>query len=44
MQVGLGNFEVIAENRVELDLQRIDAGALAFASFNLRDVLLAVAA
>ena len=44
VQVGLRDFEVVAEDGVELDLQRADAGALALALLDLRDVLLAVAA
>src|SRR4029077_19034041 len=31
MQVWLGNFEVVTEDRVEFDLQRIDARSLALA-------------
>ena len=44
MQVGLRDLEVVAEDVVELHLQRADAGALALALLDLRDVLLAVAA
>ena len=44
MQVRLGNLEVIAEDAVELDLQRTDASSLTFALLDLRDVLLAVTA
>ena len=44
MQIGFADFNVITKNRVEFDLERVDAGALALALFNLRDVLLAVAA
>src|SRR6185312_2131407 len=44
VEVGLADFNVIAKNAVELDFQRADAGALAFALLNLRDILLAVAA
>src|SRR5664279_2573776 len=44
VQVRLGDLEVIAEDAVELDLQRTDTGALAFALLDLCDVLLAVAA
>ena len=44
VQIGLGDFQVVAEDAVELDLQRADAGALALALLDLRDVLLAVAA
>src|ERR1019366_8268033 len=44
VQVRLGDLEVIAEDAVELDLQRTDAGALAFALLDLCDVLLAVTA
>jgi hypothetical protein len=36
--VGLGDFDVIAEHIIEADLQRLDAGAGALASFDLRDV------
>ena len=43
MQVGLRNFDVIAEDGIELYLERSDAGALAFAFFDLSHVLLAVA-
>ena len=43
MQVGLRDFDVVAKDRVELNLKRADAGALAFALFDLREVLLAVA-
>src|ERR1035437_10089657 len=44
VQVRLGDLEVIAEDAVELDLQRTDAGPLAFALLDLCDVLLAVTA
>src|SRR5664280_2854327 len=44
VQVRLGDLEVIAEDAVELDLQRTDAGALAFALLDLCDVLFAVTA
>src|SRR5664280_800271 len=43
-QVRLGDLEVIAEDAVELDLQRTDTGALAFALLDLCDVLFAVTA
>ena len=42
--VGAGDFDVVAEDVVEAHLQRCDAGALALARFDLRDVLLAVLA
>ncbi len=44
LQVGLADLNVKAEDVVELDLERVDAGALAFALLDLRDVVLAVAA
>ena len=44
MQVGLRDFDVVAEDRVELHLQRSDPGALALALLDLRQILLAVAA
>src|ERR1035437_6757440 len=44
VQVRLGDLQVIAEDAVELDLQRTDASALAFALLDLCDVLLAVTA
>src|SRR5664279_1661647 len=44
VQVRLRYLEVIAEDAVELDLQRTDAGTLAFALLDLCDVLLAVTA
>ena len=44
MQVCLGDFEVIAEDTIELDLQRTDAGPLPLALLDLRNVLLAVTA
>jgi hypothetical protein len=44
MQVGARDFEVIAEDIVEAHLQRLDAGTLPFARFDLRDVLAAVQA
>ncbi len=44
MQVGLRNLDVVAEDVVEADLERRDAGALPFARFDLRDVLAAVLA
>ena len=42
--VGLGDFDVVTEDVVEADLQRLDAGAGAFASLDLRDDLAAIAA
>ena len=44
LQVGLADLDVKAEDVVELDLERVDAGALAFALLDLGDVVLAVAA
>ena len=44
VQIGFRNLQVVAEDRVELHLQRTYAGALALPLFDLRDVLLAVAA
>ena len=44
LQVGLADLNVKAEDVVELDLERVDAGALALALLDLRDVVLAVAA
>src|SRR5258707_3711092 len=44
MQVGLGNFDVVAENMVEADFKRSDVGALALALFHGGDNLLAVLA
>ena len=41
MQVGLGNFEIEAEDLVVANLQRADAGALAFAVFHGGDGLAA---
>ncbi len=43
VQVRLRDFDVVTENRVELNLQRADAGAQALALFNLREILLAIA-
>src|SRR5579863_556367 len=43
MQVGLRDFKVIPENRIELDLERGDAGAPTLALLDLRQHLLAVA-
>src|SRR5271165_1928707 len=43
MQVGLGNFDVVAEDGIELYLQRRDAGPAALALLNLRQNLLTVA-
>ena len=42
--IGAGDFDVVAEDVVEADLERGDAGALALAGFDLGDVLLAVLA
>src|SRR6202030_2093712 len=44
VQVGLGNFDVVAENVIEANLQRSDVGALALALFHGGDDLLAVLA
>ena len=44
VQIGAGDFDVVAEDVVEAHLERLDAGALALARFDLRDVLLAVLA
>ena len=44
VQIGAGDFDVVAEDVVEADLQRGDAGALALAGFDLGDVLVAVLA
>ena len=44
MQVGLGDFDVVAEDVVEADLERLDAGAGALAGFDLGDELAAVLA
>ena len=44
MQVGFADFDVKAEDVVEADLERVDAGALALALLDLGDVVLAVAA
>ena len=44
LQVGLADLNVKAEDVVELDLERVDAGAFALALLDLRDVVLAVAA
>ena len=44
MQVRLGNFDVVAENVIEADLQRLDLCARTLARFDLRNVLAAVAA
>ena len=43
LEVGIANFDVIAEHAVVADLQRLDAGALAFLVFQPRDVVLRVA-
>src|SRR5258706_9159423 len=43
MQIGLGDLNVIAEDVVELDLERVDPGALPLAGLDLCDVLLAMA-
>ncbi len=42
MEIGLGNFDVVAENLIEADFEGIDAGALAFALFHGGDDLFAV--
>jgi len=44
MQIGLGNFDVIAEDVIETDFQRSDVGALALALFHGSDDLFAVLA
>ena len=44
VQVRLGNLQVVSENRIELHLERTDAGAQAFSLLDLREILLAVAA
>ncbi len=44
LQVGLADLYVKAEDIVELDLERVDAGALALALLDLGDVVFAVAA
>ena len=44
VQVGLADLDVKAEDVVELDLERVDAGAFALALLDLGDVVLAVAA
>src|SRR5882757_10574657 len=44
MQIGLGNFDVIAEDVIETDFERSDVGALALALFHGSDDLLAVLA
>ena len=44
MKIGAGNFDVIARDLVEADLQRGDAGAFAFALFHGSDDLFAVLA
>jgi hypothetical protein len=44
MEIGFGNLHVIAEDGIEADFERIDAGALALALFHCRDDLLGVLA
>ena len=44
VQVGLGDFDVVAEDAIEANLERVDAGARALALLHLRDHLLARAA
>ena len=44
VHVGVRDFDVVAEDVVEADLERLDAGARAFARFDLGDVLAAVPA
>ena len=44
MQVRLRNLNVVAKNRIELDLERANAGAFALTRFDLCQVLLRVAA
>src|ERR1035441_9409459 len=43
-RIGAGDFDVVAEHVVEAHLERGDAGALALAGLDLRDVPLAVLA
>ena len=43
-QISLGDFDVVSENVVESNLQRLDARALPFARFDLGDELFAIAA
>ena len=42
MQIGLGDFDVVAEDVVEADLERCDAGASALALLYLHEVRAAV--
>src|SRR5258707_224413 len=44
MEIGFGNLHVVAENGVEADFERIDAGAFAFALFHGGDDLFGVLA
>ena len=44
VQIGLRDLDVVAEDAVEADLERGDAGALAFAGFDLGQQLFAVLA
>src|SRR4051794_40591335 len=44
MLVGLADLDIETKNIVELDLERADTGAFAFAVLDLRDELFAVAA
>src|SRR4029077_3989234 len=44
VQVRLGILQVVSKDRIELHLERTDAGALAFSLLDLREILLAVAA
>ena len=41
-EIGLAHLDVVAEDRIELHLERFDAGALLFALLNLRKPALAV--
>jgi hypothetical protein len=43
VQIRLRNFDVVAEDGIEFDLERSDAGAAAFALFDLGENLFAVA-
>ena len=44
MEIRLRDFDVVAKNLIEANLERADAGAFAFALFHGRDDLLAVLA
>ena len=43
LQIGFRDLDVVAEDVIEADLERLDAGAGAFARFDLGDVLPPVA-